>query len=322
MAKEYPAMPAEVIEVIVREVAQDPDTAPRKRTLAHIALCSWAFKNFAHKHLFAEVELHGSREKSATPRIRRFLNLINDDPHSEVTGIASYVRKFSVHMIGVPSMIRPTLDDGTMATLFRKIFNTGEPGSGPRSLSLSLGSTSNLRRTFDWSSFNQNFRDAFRDVCKKPLLTTLQLSGFINVPPDVLRNTVITNVTLLRIRLLGTEYFDFGDAPTFVPPSDGEIHASDLPFRQDEIVFLESIHTDLSFPLLEILDMTPRRSIPPDVVFSRVRSLTLDVSCKKDLQLAVSLLAQGLEALEQLELDFNCEFTLAPWVTHRRSHHF
>lgn len=305
-----PAVPSEVIDAIVHEVAQVPDKVIRNGALSSIALCSWAFRHFAHKHLFAIVDLHGSRFKPVTQRIRRLLELINADPHSEVTGIASYIRSFSVHMIGTASMVRPTLDDGTMATLFRKIFNTGEPGSGDCSLSLTLGTTGNLRWAFDWTTLNHDFLDAFHLLCRKPLFTTLHLSRFTNLPPDLLINTAITSVKLSQIRLLGTPSYEFTDPPTFISTSDEEFAINDLPFQKDQIVFLESINVDQSFPLLEVLDMTPRRSIPPAVVFSKLKNLTLQIQSGNDLEKAASLLAQGAASLEQLEVNLSCGYTI------------
>ncbi|KAF8901003.1 hypothetical protein CPB84DRAFT_994363 [Gymnopilus junonius] len=220
-----------------------------------------------------------------------------------MTGIASYIRAFSVHMVGTASMVRPTLDDGTMAIIFRKIFNTGEPGSAPHSLSLTFGTTANLRSTFDWSTLNQDFLQAFHGLCRKPLLTTLHLSRFINLPPTLLINTAIKTVKLSQIRLFGTQSYEFTDPPTFIAAPNDDPVISDLPFQKDQVVFLESIDTDQSFPLLEILDMTPGRSIPPSVIFSKLRNLTLQIEDRNDFEKAESLLTHSAASLEQLEVN-------------------
>ncbi|KDR78354.1 hypothetical protein GALMADRAFT_224732 [Galerina marginata CBS 339.88] len=303
MSDSQPIIPSEVIDIIMDEVAQYPDKVSRTQTLSSIALSSWALRHRAHSHLFATVDLFGTHLKSATPRIRRLYEFIDADVHSEVTGIASYIKSFNVYMMGPASMVRPTLDDGTMSAIFRKIFKTGEPSSGPRSLSLTLGTLGRVRKTFDWMTLNTDFVSAFRDLCRNPLFTTLHLSRFINLPPNLLTNSAFKSVKLSEIRLLGTESFEFTDPPTFVPSSDEEeAILNDMPFQNDQVVLLESIETDHSFPLLEVLDMTPRRSIPPTIVFSRLKNLTIQIQSEGDFDKTAALLVDAAPTLEQLDV--------------------
>ncbi|KAF8966866.1 hypothetical protein BDZ97DRAFT_1805626 [Flammula alnicola] len=281
-----PTLPAEIIDIIVDEVAKIPDQQPRNQTLSSTALASWSFRHRAHAHLFASIHIFGTHLRSATPRIRRLLQLINADPHSEVTGIASYVRSFTVYMFGPASMVRPTLDDGTMATIYRKIYRTGEPSSGPRSLSLTLGTLGNIPT-----------------LCGNPLFTTLHLSHFINLPPTLLHHSYVKNVKFWKIRLPETKVAEDLDAVESIYYLKlDECHQDIDALEECQAVLLESIDTDHSMPLLDMLDMSPHRSLHPKVIFSKLKNLTTQIGNEDDFHKTIWILANATSSLEMLDI--------------------
>lgn len=304
-------IPAELIDNVIDEIARDSNPISQRQTLASIALASSALRHRAHGHLFAHVNIYGMSVhlQSATTRIRLLLQILNADQRSEMNGVSAYIKSLVIYMTGPTTMVRPTLDDGTLASILRKIFKSGKLSPGPRSLSLTLGVAGQPGLMFDWTSFNADFLDAFYTLCRNPLFTTLHLARFTNVPRDILKNSTLKNVSLSEIRLIGEtlriEHLPI--APAI--PDDafgGQKDVPKVPPMEGEVVRLESLDIDHSFALLNILDLTPNQSSCSDAVFSCLRNLRVRIHHVAHYEKTARILEGAASSLNNLELDLCC----------------
>jgi len=187
------SLPQELKDLIVDHIYQISDEDERLRALSATALVSRRFRYWAHKRLFATVVLRGKYGKPPAAIIRRIWQLralIDADPQSEKTGVASHIRSFTLSLGGHRASVMPPLEDDSLPVILQKIHRTG---SRPRSLSILLfmpGDNDQL----DWASLHQDFRLALVNVCHSALLTTLRLRGFKNLPHDILAGSSIDNI--------------------------------------------------------------------------------------------------------------------------------
>ena len=191
-------LPQELKDLIVDHISHISDETERKQTLRSTALVSRRFRYWAHKRLFATVVLRGKHGKvpiSIIGRLRELKELIAADPFSDKTGIASHIRSFTLSLGGHRSCVAPPLEDDALPFILQKLHRTG---SRPRSLSILLfmpGDNDQL----DWSTLNLEFRRALVDVSRSPLLTTLRLRGFRNLPRDILTGASVENIKFNNI---------------------------------------------------------------------------------------------------------------------------
>ncbi|KAF9553588.1 hypothetical protein CPC08DRAFT_224182 [Agrocybe pediades] len=311
MAQQAVTIPAELIDNIVDEVAQDPDFISRRQSLKSLALSSWALRHRAHKHTFADIYLCGMDTylQSANPRIHFLLELLEMEQYSTLPGIASYIKSLNVYMTGPECMVRPTLDDGTLASILRRIFRSGEPSGGPRTLSLTLGIHGQPGMTFNWSSFNEDFQDAFRTLCRNPLFTTLHLSRFNNVPRDIFRHATLKNVNMSEISLVGENLLlDAPDVAGAQPEVDSDRRLAGWEpsvGEEGEVVLLESINVDHSFSLVDVLDITQSRRA--HIVYSRLKDLTVRINHVAQYERTASILEGAAASLQNLDVNLRCK---------------
>src|SRR6266545_3858631 len=193
-------LPQELKDLIVDHISQISDDIERIQTLCSTALVSRRFRYWAHKRLFATVVLRGRHGKAPTALIRRLnelSELINADPHSEKTGIASHIRSFTLSLGGHRSYVVPLLEEESLPVILHKIHRAG---SRPRSLSILLfmpGDNDQL----DWMSMSHELRRALVGVSRSTLLTTLRLRGIRNLPRDILAGSSVGNIKFNNISI-------------------------------------------------------------------------------------------------------------------------
>ncbi|KAF9530215.1 hypothetical protein CPB83DRAFT_905488 [Crepidotus variabilis] len=90
---------------------------------------------------------------------------------------------------------------------------------------------------------------------------------------------------------------------SLTPPSSDSAQSDAQSYH--DYVHLESIETDHSFPIIDILDLTPTRSHPPKHVFQKLRSLTLSIK-NSDAFAKSSFLFENTPNVEKLEIKLNC----------------
>ena len=194
------SLPQELKDLIVDHISHISDEPERKQTLRSTALVSRRFRYWAHKRLFSTVVLRGKHGKAPggiISRLRELKELIAADPLSDKTGVASHIRSFTLSLGGLRSCVVPPLEDDALAFILQKLHRTG---SRPRSLSILLfmpGDNDQL----DWSSLSQDLRCALVDVSRSPLLTTLRLRGFRNLPHDILAGASVENIKFNNISI-------------------------------------------------------------------------------------------------------------------------
>ena len=302
--------PAEVIDLVVDEIARFPNESSRIKTLSATALVSWYFRHRAHAHLFSAIHIRegqpGSPRLGAAVQARELLRLINVDRQSETTGIASYVRSLTVSLSGPMNRVRRILDDGTLAAILRKIFRTNDVGH--RSLALSFLVRGSLRSVFDWESLHADFLAAFHDLCRNPMLTTLHLAHFVNLPRTLLHHSFIKNVRFSRLQLAETGTED-EDIPEPVRAFADEPDISAL--EEGQAVPLESIETDHSLPLLELIDMTPQQMLHPRLAFSQLKFLTAHIGNEGDFHKTRWILMNAASTLTVLDIILFCGYFYA-----------
>jgi hypothetical protein len=288
--------PPEVIDLVVGQISQFQDEQARHKTLASTALVSWYFRHRAYARLFANVHIRDTSNQLS--RIRGLRLLIDADAQSEASGIASYVRSFAVYLVGPTGRISASLAEGSLAAIFRRLFKTQDVG--PRSLSLSFLPRGNLRNVFDWTSLNPDFISAFNDLCRNPTLTTLHLAHFVNLPRTLLHHSYIKNARFSKVELANTN--DDDDIPETIRAEfvDDEPDMSAL--EEGQAVPLESIDTDHSLPLLDLIDMTPQQILHPKLAFSQLKGLTAHIGNVEDFHKTRWILVNAASTLNTLKI--------------------
>lgn len=338
LSADLESLPQELKDLIVDHIAHFPDEAERKQSLRATALVSKRFRYWAHKRLFSTVILRGKYGKAPISRLRELRDLIAADPFSDKTGVASHIRSFTFSLGEHRSCVAPPLEDDALPFILRKIHRSG---SRPRSLSILLfmpGDNDQL----DWISLNPAFRSALLDVSRSPLLTTLRLRGFRNLPPDILAGSSVENIKFNNLSIQDDSYDqDCGpyakedffwnvplqlsqpthQVPRIDPPRNLAIaitthsprsvrspsagsDTSDLYFYPDYI-HLESIEIDHTFPILHILDLSPARSYPPTFIFQKLKNLTVNIKQDGAFKEAAEIF-DNAPFVEKLEIKLNC----------------
>lgn len=301
-------IPAEVIDLVINEVHHFPEETLRVKTLADTALVSWYFRHRAHTCLFSDISTAHNSSSLSVDRIRRLRELIDADPQSETAGIASYIRSLNVYITGPVNRIRRVLDDGTLAAILRKIFKTNHVGD--RLLSLSFSVPGNLRNMFDWETLNADFLSAFYDLCRNPNLTTLHLAHFINLPRTILHHSFVKNIRLSRTRLVEINEEEITEDNAIenleILKSDDVVINS---LEEGQAVPLESIDTDHSLPLLDLIDMTPQHDLHPKLAFSQLKKLTVNIGDEEDFHKTRWILSNAASTLTSLDITLFCETT-------------
>ncbi|KAF9472044.1 hypothetical protein BDN70DRAFT_998356 [Pholiota conissans] len=266
-------VPAEVIDLIVDEIAKFSDDRMKKKTLASLALVSWYCRSRAHGHLFSS--LYILDYQNGRQRVQALLHLIEADPQSEESGIASYVRSLTIQLIGQTNKIRIPFDDGSLARIFRKIFR--KQNKGPFSLSLLCPPREGIvRKPFDWTTLNADFLSTFYDLLGNPSFDTLHLAHFGKLPRNLLHHSFIRNLKIEKLHL------DDIDNDEEIPEEVRFGLLEDEPgicmSDEGQAVPLESIDTDHSVPLLYLIDKTSQKMLHPKFAFSRLNRLIVRIT--------------------------------------------
>jgi len=261
----------------------------RIRALSSIALVSRRFRYCAHKRLFAAVAFRGRSDTTlaaAFRRLSRLKDLITADPHSEMTGIASHIRSFTLRLGGRLSLVLPSLVEGeALPFILRTIFRNG---NRPSYLSIILFVPVNGDR-LDWMALGHDFRCALLDIVCSARLSTLYLLGISNLPDDILTCSAVDHISFKNITI---QHYMQSDCVV----SNSEPPSCIQPY---------SIETDHSFPITHILDLTPMHSQPWDFIFQRLRKLTIKINDPEDFTKSTELL-KSATGIENLEIKLNC----------------
>ena len=286
----FESLPQELRDLIVDHISQVRDKSERIRALSSIALVSRCFRYWAHKRLFSTVVLRGRHNSTLTTAFRRLSqlkDLINADPHSEMTGIASHIRSFTLSLSGRLSLVLPPLVEGDpLPVIFRKIFRNG---NGPCFLSLYLFAPADDDQ-LDWVALSHDFRCALLDIVRSGRLSTLRLRGIGNLPADILVSSAVEHISFKNISIHYTQ--DNRGGSCGGPPYPDYIQ----PF---------SIETDHSFPITHILDFTPTHSQPWHIIFQRLKKLTIKINDSDGFTKSTELLKNATR-IDDLEIKLNC----------------
>lgn len=334
------SLPQELKDLVVDHICQFPDEDERINALCATALVSRPFRYWAHKRLFATVVLRGKYLPAAViSRLCRLRELIDADPHSDKTGVASHIRSFTLSLGGHRASVIPPLQDDSLPVILQKIHRTG---SRPRSLSILLfmpGDNDQL----DWTSLDPRFRLALLSVCHSALLTTLRLRGFKNLPHDILAGSSVDNIKFNNLSVkhydkdesggispcLATCHesqspsneivsshrspLDSGDDPGLPSSfmSNSSMQSQTLPFSDStsmrvypDCIHLESIETDHTFAIFHVLDLTPTRSCPPEYILRKLRNLTMNIANMDGFKKTAEIFTNA-SCVEKLELKLN-----------------
>ena len=289
-------LPQELKDLIMDHISQIQSKSERIRVLSSIALVSRRFRYWAHKRLFATVVFRGRYDTilaTVFHRLSQLKDLINADPQSEMTGIASHIRSFTLRLGGRSSLVLPQLAEGdALPFIFRKIFRNS---NGPCSLALILFVPVNGDR-LDWMTLGHDFRCALLDVVRSARLSTLLLLGIGNLPDDILMCSAVDHISFRNITIQHYTQSDCGEVPSYSEPRGQSYHDCIQPY---------SIETDHSFPIAHILDLTPARSQPWHFIFQRLRKLTIKINVSDDFTKSAELL-KSATSIEDLEIKLNC----------------
>ncbi|KDR80892.1 hypothetical protein GALMADRAFT_241390 [Galerina marginata CBS 339.88] len=295
-----PNLPSELIDLIIGRVAQFASKTEHNHALSSTALVSHSFRFRAHSHLFSDVIISSNTRRfdQATERLDVLRKLIDADRHSECNGIASHIRTFEL------SISRPYDDEdskvmaATMVAIIGKIFKTG---TSPCSFSLTFNGH------WRWESleyFGPGFNSAFQDICRNPRLSTLRLSYLYGMPMDLLRHSSVKNISFIRVAFMD---LSLNRTSTLADNPGREV------FESSQAVCPESIETDFiyTYPLTSILDMTPNKDVPPNLLFSKLRVIVFHLywSEKEEWDQAAGILANAAPTLEKLTLKLNSRST-------------
>ncbi|KAJ3509037.1 hypothetical protein NLJ89_g5430 [Agrocybe chaxingu] len=229
-----PPLPLELIDRVIDKIAELPNNHERRNGLAS-----------SHRHLFALItfRLGTTQRLFVQKKLSALRNIINADPHSETTGIASHIRDFCVNVLGL--FFRRVFTDDTLAAIQRRLFRTREGR-----LSLIVGGGSEM----DWGKVGKDFESAFFDLCRNSQMTALQLGGFNGLPLNVFHGPNIKHIEISRLDSWKSAMQGFNQEP----------------------IRLKSISTDHSAPILDLLrsESNPRST---QWLFSKFKGLNTSI---------------------------------------------
>ena len=290
----FESLPQELRDLVVDHIPQMPDNSERTRALLSIALVSRQFRYWAHKRLFSTVVLRGKHRSlvagSAFRRLCQLKDLINADPQSEMTGIASHIRSFTLILIGHLSDAPPTvtpLVEGALSFIFRKLFRNG---NGQCSLSVLFCVP--IGRRLDWKVLGHDFRCALLDVVRSTHLSILRLRGISNLPDDILVCSAVDHISVKDVSIRHHMQSE-------LPPCDEQSYR--------DCIQPYSIETDHSFPITHILDLTPTHSQPWYFIFQNLRELTIKINDSDGFAKSTELF-KSATSIKNLEIKLNCNW--------------
>ena len=195
----------ELIDLVIERLADISNQDERTKALSSAALVSRALRYQAHRYLFAKVILATSYVPPRLPshvvkRLQSLCDLMCADPNTAMTGVASYISTFEVHISGSfyessnrgQAYLKPT------TTILTKIFKAG---TSPCSLSLSF--PLNYASPARWPKY-PDLMVPLLEICKNPRLVSLHLSYIADVPLDLLKGSSVKHLSLERI-LIGPQ---------------------------------------------------------------------------------------------------------------------
>ena len=293
----FESLPQELRDLVVDHISQMPDNSERIRALSSIALVSSQFRYWAHKRLFSTVVLRGKHGSlvagSAFRRLCQLKDLINADPQSEMTGIASHIRSFTLILIGhLSDYVLPTVTplvvlEGALSFIFRKLFRNG---NGQCFLSVLFCVP--IGRRLDWKVLGHDFRCALLDVVRSARLSTLHLRGISNLPDHILVHSAVDHISFKDVSIQHH--------------MQNELASCDEQSYRD-CIQPYSIETDHSFPITHILDLTPTHSQPWHFIFQKLRKLTIKINDSDGFAKSTELF-KSATSVENLEIKLNCNW--------------
>ncbi|KAF8956459.1 hypothetical protein BDZ97DRAFT_1763771 [Flammula alnicola] len=268
-------IPQELSDRVIDEAAQISRKASRNRTLSSIALLSHACRDRANKHRFSTISFSG---KTATvSHIRTLLDLINSDVWSQEAGIARHVRNLTIKLQRSARTVHNTLDDGSLASILRRIFRgTGQPqapnGIFMLSLSLPVPSRKGDLAALGYASLNEDFKSALKDICTNSYLVTLKLNYLDDIPTDLLHGS-----TLKHLHLDHVSFLDSSDVSLPASSEDGGPVYSPL-------AHLETLNTDHSCSLRRIIGTPTYNALGPEPALPGLNALSSEIHGVEDFE--------------------------------------
>lgn len=312
------SIPKDIIDLIFEQIYQFPDDKERRRALAATALVSWYCRHRAHTSLFSDVYINNCADGD------KLLRLIHVDRHSERTGMASYIRTLTVDLHGLEHTIRPVLDNGTLAAILRRVFRSQHARDCALTLAIRVWREDPVASDdflpFDWESLRPDCTAAVYDLCRESNLVTLHLSYIDNIPRTVLHHSRIRHLKIAQVHLPRVRVRGRGRRRASVENDEAVLESlREYPNievsgaavmvleRQGQAVFLESVNTDHSLPILELIDATPTKNLHPKLAFSRLVNLTSQITNNRDFCKTLWMMANAASTLTTLEVGLSCE---------------
>jgi len=275
MSSNRTLLPQEPFDIIIDEISYTHDQSEWTRGLVDLSLVSKPFRDRAHKHLFASVEIN--RDNPNTSRTAHQLcKLIQADPFSETSGLASRITSFTY-------FFQPT-DSKPLAVIFRKLFKDQDDDvthPAPCKLSLYLGTR--------WLALDKDLSLALFEVCHRSRLESLSISQFQHIPRNFLRNTCIKHLKL--------NYTSLSE------PLPEHLFADITGKGHDQAVILESLDVNVRFSVRSILDISqiPTLQVSPTVIFSKLQRLSFDlIPTNERMSQALEEILQGASSSLQI----------------------
>jgi len=272
---QYPALPVELCELIIDELARGTDT------MDHIKACALAsrtFLNCSRKHIFRTIkvlprDIDSDEEASTLAQVHATMcftvGLFVTNPD-----LAQYVRNFHIFVL-------PTHHDYRLfANTLRTLTNVEK---------LSLESRHNSISCVYWNEINTEVRMSLENIITSPSLVELSINSIHGFPHFLIASAR----SLCHLSLYHTKF------STEVP------HEAQIP----PTLYLKS----LSFGKSAIGVRTLLLSQSSIINFAHLKHLALPISCTTDfraatevLELAVSIESLALVGKNHLNLMFEC----------------
>ncbi|KAF9557090.1 hypothetical protein CPC08DRAFT_820066 [Agrocybe pediades] len=241
------SLPPELLDMIIDETSRIPNKARRTKALVALSLVSRSFRERAHNHLFASINMNFGRgaEGAIMDALRWLLDLMEADPNTTTSGLASRITSFACSP--------PCSVGDPLPGILNKLFL----GRG-KACTLYISFTSPA----SWSSLSEDVAQELFNICHRPRLAFLSLWNLRKIPRNFLQHSFIKRLSLNNVSVSKSRLKD-----SFFAGISDQGHRG--------AVILESLHFCGEDPILASLLTTSRREMEPEVIFSQVQELFL-----------------------------------------------
>ncbi|PPQ86000.1 hypothetical protein CVT25_001522 [Psilocybe cyanescens] len=272
-ARMLSTLPAEIVDDIIEEACRTLNVS----SVSSVALTSHIFRIHANKARFSSLIPHrnaGHDIPHTAKSIRGLADIIRSGQAiTTMPGVCSFAASFTLRMIGYTDEITPTLNDGSLACIFRNLFRPPlHTASSIYSLSLYVhrwsrhddgGYDDPRYSAMNWLSMITEIPQEFKTLLRESDITRLSLEMVRDIPRDFLRGTKIKHLCLRRVSIYPFwENHDTAPDPKPVSLASLDIDDSVSPTELGQIALphlhikipLQSAHGH-SFPFLTMLHM-------------------------------------------------------------------